>query len=517
MKLGLVVYLLKEGCDPSEAIDTAKAGEPIELSIEENPSTLYIAKHITEPKWASLFANFDNIPKNTFHSKSVKAALLFQSGTRHLIYTFGHGRALINLQNIERGFGLRVALNLGDPQQIKSIDKSILDKVALKTRSQTSKKTSVSDFDFEFDHEILKSLSAIIQNEDNELETISGLDAANIYTVVEISDIPRISERLLNAYTSDEYKNNYPWVDFIQPVTDPKTIELLNSEIARKLNSQLFNEIWISPPEIVDYNNFSGFSYKGSKLGTPCLHPDIDLEIYIKETKLSLPTTIEALKRRKITIYDSSEVEVGGWSIYHCLNGEAIINDDHFILNDGNWYRVEKNFAHEVNKFFEEIPDSNLVFPPYLGQTEGEYLRRIADGENLALLDQQWVYPHGTGNRIEFCDLLSQCNSIIHVKQYGSSSVLSHLFSQARVSIDLLLNDPTIVDQVKKYLDETYLSFNFKTNDLPRKYKVVLAIMQKRPGKLHIPFFSKVNIRHHVRHILNVGFNVEKAKIEIGP
>ncbi len=43
--------------------------------------------------------------------------------------------------------------------------------------------------------------------------------------------------------------------------------------------------------------------------------------------------------------------------------------------------------------------------------------------------------PYGGGySRIEFCDLFSKSKQMIHVKRYGGSSVLSHLFNQGLVS-----------------------------------------------------------------------------------
>lgn len=90
---------------------------------------------------------------------------------------------------------------------------------------------------------------------------------------------------------------------------------------------------------------------------------------------------------------------------------------------------------------------------------------------------------------------------------------MSHLFSQASVAIDCLMNDPSVQPQVNAYLEDTYLSLRFNIDDSPRKYRVILAIMQGTSGDLHLPFFSKVNLRHHARRLTNMGFKVELAKI----
>ncbi|HIF9293806.1 TPA: TIGR04141 family sporadically distributed protein [Photobacterium damselae] len=515
MKLNVVAYLIKEGYEEVDIIDPKKNARKINVDVYGSEYSLYIKSTRSKPKWSEIFTNNPDIDESLFYSESICGLFVVKAHERLIAFTFGHAKSLLFPYVIQRGFGLRVSLNIGDSEQIKSIDKATLDKVALKTRSQTSKNTNVSDFDFEFDHEILKSISAVVETDNDELEIVSGYDSVSLYTKVNLEELPRIAERIMSAYKSDEYQSNYPWVDFIQSVTDPETISNLNDNIINKLSAQNYESIWIACPEIMDYGDFSGFVYptKIKKGCSICIHPELDLQSYVQETKLKLPTRIDTLKRKQIHVYNSSETKVKSWSIFRCLNGEVELDGDIFVLNDSQWYRVERRFSDLVNDYFELLPRSTINFPPYGTLTEGEYLRKIADGEKFALLDQKWIYPQGIGTRIEFCDLLSQCNAFIHVKKYGASSVLSHLFSQATVATELLLNDSSVLSQVNSHLDDTYLSLLFDKDKSPRAYRVVLAIMHKKPGEVHLPFFSKVNLRHHCRRLQNMGFTVELAKI----
>jgi uncharacterized protein (TIGR04141 family) len=284
---------------------------------------------------------------------------------------------------VERGFGLRVTLNLSDSEQIKSIDKSTLEKVSLNTRSQTSKNTNVDDFDFEFDQEILKSICAVVDNQVNEdNEYISGCDSLSIYTNIELDGFPDLARRLLTAYNSEKYKEKYPWVDFIQMITDPILLDRLNEKMVEMINNEDFDNLWISPPEIVDYNDFSGFVYKLRLKQSPCFHGELDIAMYIAESKLKKPITVESLKRREIRLYNASEIDIHGWTIFTCINSELTYENELYILNDSRWYRVEREFSESVNTFFNGLNYCKIIFPPYNGLNEGEYLRSIADGEN---------------------------------------------------------------------------------------------------------------------------------------
>lgn len=52
-------------------------------------------------------------------------------------------------------------------------------------------------------------------------------------------------------------------------------------------------------------------------------------------------------------------------------------------------------------------------------------------------LDRNNIYYDGSA--IEFCDILISNNELIHVKKWYNSSTLSDLFSQGRISGELLL------------------------------------------------------------------------------
>ncbi|BBL92439.1 hypothetical protein VroAM7_50920 (plasmid) [Vibrio rotiferianus] len=212
---------------------------------------------------------------------------------------------------------------------------------------------------------------------------------------------------------------------------------------------------------------------------------------------------------------DSGADHIDSIGFFESLNGDLTLNSLKYVLNDGRWYHVKKSFAKEVEDFFELLPRwHGLEDKPYMDQRECCYLRRIADGEQIAALDQHWVRHKDVKQNYEFCDLITQCNRLIHVKHYGGSSVLSHLFAQATNGVDMMLNCPEVIPQVQEHLEDTFVSFNFSPSG-KRVHTIVLAIIFPRLSDLHIPFFSKVNLRHHVRDMQNKGFVVELAKIPV--
>jgi uncharacterized protein (TIGR04141 family) len=120
----------------------------------------------------------------------------------------------------------------------------------------------------------------------------------------------------------------------------------------------------------------------------------------------------------------------------------------------------------------------------------------------------------GGKSRVEFCDLYSKNKDIIHVKQYGGSSLLSHLFSQAVVSADCFLHEIAFRQDVNGLLPPGFKFADPTKAPTPSAYTVCVAIMSKVPGPLEIPFFSKVSLKHAVKSLQKMNFNVTKLKIE---
>ena len=59
----------------------------------------------------------------------------------------------------------------------------------------------------------------------------------------------------------------------------------------------------------------------------------------------------------------------------------------------------------------------------------------------VAVMDRKNIRYGGGASRIEFCDLFINKRTLLHVKRYGGSSAMSHLFSQGVVSATLFLQD----------------------------------------------------------------------------
>lgn len=516
MKLNVTVFLLKEDRLRINAIPNRSHVNHVEFEVKDCKADFYWKRNSSTPKWSRLFENIDGVEIAKMQGKSVQGVLVLERNDRIFCFTFGHARHLIDPYAIERYFGLKVALSLSDPALIKSIDKTNLDKIPLRSRSQSSKYISITEFDFTFDWEILKSLTGVVEGmNDEDYEVVSGSDSVSLNTNIDLNTLPKLADRLLKAYSDDGYKLKYPWIDYIVPLRDYDLSEELDLLVLDKINNKNYEEIWMAPPEVIDYGNFQGFCYKHrSGNSSQTTHPDLDLESCLRTKGIEGKVSVNNLRNTKIFLYDADDKQLEAWTLYLCLNAELEHNDCLYLLSEGGWYQVERKFSSQINNYFNSFPRSNIDFPFFQGQHEGEYLKKIADGKFFYLMDQKLVKPSEAKSSIEFCDLLTINHEIIHVKKYSNSSVLSHLFSQAYVSAESLLRAPEIISQVNEYLKGFSYKFVFDPAKQPRESKIILAIMQKKHGGLHMPFFSKVNFKQYSQRLSDMGYKVELKKIE---
>ena len=155
--------------------------------------------------------------------------------------------------------------------------------------------------------------------------------------------------------------------------------------------------------------------------------------------------------------------------MYRYVYAEVVINHDVYILNNGKWYQVSQKFSNQINSYFDSIPKYEDSLPEYNDETEGDYNERVAseNSDSFVLLDKKNIKITGAASPTEPYDLFRNGNEFIHVKRYGGSSVLSHLFNQGLVSGEQFQMEP----EFREILN----------TKLPNKYK--LANTEQRPNR----------------------------------
>jgi uncharacterized protein (TIGR04141 family) len=510
----LTVYLAKDAhSEPRSVIDDFGSVKQISFEHTLGPgAALFIpSTNAKLPKWTSFFA--DHVPSDTFaKTRSEGALLVLRHNDRVFAVAFGTGRFQLKQDCWEERFGLRVALNCVGNNVVKSIDKHTLDPLARHTREQASREATASEFGLDIEQDLLRAVTGT-PTDPSFGKWVSGTDSLHLSVSVDLHGLPDLLGRLHQQFLDDSYKTTFPWVGQIAEVKDSSIVESLNGLLAERLRSGNRDNTWMAVPEVISWDSVGGFRYPGS--GGPRIeYHDIHLDGFLDSIGGHAELESEMLHSRVVECVDPDGGAVKRWKVRKCLYCELDYQEDSYLLNSGSWYRVRRDFVQTINEAVARIPDYEIALPVYDDATEGEYIRRVAAADaSLAVMDQRNILHGGGSSKIEFCDLLTAAKDVIHIKRYGQSAALSHLFAQGLTSGELFQTDP---DFRRKLNDELPLAHRLADPAIrpaQGEYRIVFAIVSDRPGALRLPFFSRLNLRHAARRLDGYGFRIAKAKI----
>ena len=178
-----------------------------------------------------------------------------------------------------------------------------------------------------------------------------------------------------------------------------------------------------------------------------------------------------------------------------------------FFLADGKWYEIGATYIDSIRRQVENLVSAapSLDLPTWdPARDERRYNQHVQDVRaGYINLDRNLIRA-GLHQRTGFeaCDLLAPDNELIHIKRARGSAPLSHLFSQALVSMQTLANNANArADFISKVRDHA------KGRTLPADFqpkKVVFGILLKNGEHLSADTlfpFSQVTLVHTAREL----------------
>jgi len=186
-------------------------------SMDPDNDSLFVASRDPHSPWwvASLEPQVDG-PLDDLVAASSSGALLLEAGGRLFAVTFGTGRYLLDADAFEQDFGLKVVLNAVAPNQLRSVDAKTIDETTLHTRRDVSRDSSLAAFDLDTTRDLLRSVTGTPQD-DSLARRLIGADAVGLNTRARLHRLPALAERLPEAYTADDYKAHFEFIDYLTP------------------------------------------------------------------------------------------------------------------------------------------------------------------------------------------------------------------------------------------------------------------------------------------------------------
>lgn len=532
----LSIRLMHTGVKPDEAL---KVGHTLHPYTSPVGKLFYETSPAEPPIWASFLEAGAPGIKAKLSGQHASAVLLLEAGPkgaqRLFAICFGQGHHAVETDYMERQFGLRVVLNSVSRNNLRVLDGTRLDATVIQRRTQASRESDLSEFGFDTHSELLRMASG--KPADATLaKAMTGKDAVQIRKKIAFSQLPELCRELLDRYNGIEYKKDFKFIDQLTPVPRGRLSEsldkLLHGELVKLVNGG-DSELHLAVPDILPTNASAVLSYFGSHLPHKKEQfADLAIEDYISELKKAGASAIKNMDDIRTHEVRSRNTEskqyIGNLKVYDCMVYETMHDKRDYVLFDGQWYEVSKEYRDEVEAAYK-----GLLKPAFVesssARNERELIAELSATTypDLLCIDQSKVNPKGVSNaNLEPCDFLSRTKQLIHLKDSEASAPLSHLWSQGLNSAEALVSDSkfrTGFRDAAKKREADYGRSGFvallptAAKITPSEYAVVYGVLKpksKRTGHLNLPFFSKVALRAAAERITLMGFPVELHLIE---
>jgi uncharacterized protein (TIGR04141 family) len=425
---------------------------------------------------------------------------------------FGHGRHLLEPGALEEHFGLHATLNTVDRNQIRAVDRKRLDAIARHSREQASRAVPIFHFGLDLERDLLRSVTGI-PTDSSIGKRVTGRDSLAVAVPTSLAKLRPLLERYHDLGLSTAYRKVFPEVGNIVEVTRKAKRDELSQRVVEGIQRGETERIWMAIPELLDWTDAQfGYAPSGGEL------EDIHLATYREHLGAS-PLSLARLRRDHVYCTSvTTNAPRDSWQVFRCLYAELEDADGTYLLDDGRWFRVNRGLVEAVNTSIRAIPQTALALPRCSdGESEDAYNARLAASDpTLALLHNAPVVYGGGQSRIEFCDLYSRSRVMVHVKRYGGSSVLSHLFEQGVVSAELLVGDAGFRAALNPRLPATHRLANPAERPNPADYEVAFVIATRSRRPFVLPLFSRITLRNAQRYLGTLGLKMTFTTVNVG-
>lgn len=483
---------------------------PLKTILSDSSILYYRNNQGYSPKWyKNYLKQNDRLLKIGYASGLVFKLVEYNGKEFKFAIAFGGGEGFLKMENFFSRFGMKIALNLAD--KIYSIKKNTVSDAMTNVREDATKGLEFESFTFDIEKDLLNGVAVIPKTNSFAVGNIVGRDFLSFTTECEFNNLDQLLIECLKVHEKDDYLEDYAFIDNIEEVS-PKNpiIDKIYEEVLTAYVQKDEGRVWFSPADtndidrITEYLFYTGRHNENKRLDA--FRDELNTEKvyeFISKKNITIESITDFKKIKIEVVYDDGSYG-DGWNLFECLYASIEYQSDQYVINGGKLYKVKKTYYDGFEDEYTKI----RVFPSILNidkkQCEGSYNEAVclSNSGRFTLLDKKLV-PHNN-RKIEVCDVFdNEEKAFIHVKKYGTSSLLSHLFAQATVSAELF-KDLDFKPHIIKKMNEQNPHGNYDLLQF-NESKVIIAIITNREipenGYVKLPFFSKVNAVSTLRHI----------------
>lgn len=496
-KSRIKVYLLKNYVESQEFLKEGTSKVFDKVSMNGNDVFLYNSKK-SIPRWYKnfLLGSEDKYINSSSSGYMVKQ-INYAEEQYNFVISFGGADQAFESSKFVDDFGIKICLNVVD--KFSSISKNNISTTMSNNKEVSTKKDEFGSFVFNVETDLIKGVSVkAIENNGITDGTLSGSSSLSISTDSNINDVEEMLIKLIEIYKSDNYKQRFQFIDNIKAIKNKELEKRIQENAYELLKNKSFEKVWFGSPDFDSWEKVSYFRVEYGKIKEE--YADLYVEEIVNDFPIESYDTLNKIK--VFPIYDEDD-NGDVVRLSECLYGEVNIDGDSYIINNSNYYLISRDYVNEINEQYDKIEIIGSLPMKESKMSENKYNEFVSKhNKNFKLFDCKLFSKKS--NSLELCDLYDYNNNMfIHVKKYGASSLLSHLFFQALNSAKYFRsNKKEIIDYYKE-------KFDLEVPDVD-KYKVAMAIIAKtevKDKKIPIPFFSKMSVVSTITELKSMGYD----------
>ncbi|MGG4459747.1 DUF6119 family protein [Brevibacillus porteri] len=479
---------------------------------------------LKEPKWITFLERDLQIPnrdeiKNTVNSFVILVKVLKDDMPYFFAITGGFGVTAINKNNLENNFGLKVALNSIDTKELKAFDVRNIDLKTRQKRVLFNKGSEIGEFDLDFEQDLINLVSGKSRDQEFGTSVRGSTSSLSLNSDITFSRLGEKCLQILELYLSEDYKENFGFVDNIKIIRDPEIVTVLNENLFTAIRNRQSDNLSLAYPDMIEYERCSSYQIKrGHKRKDTTEVTLEDLYAFLNAQNIGFDSPNDIEKIKIIGFDDANSPVTTAVSLNHFVIYQTEHDQNTYIFSLNNWYKIDNDYIARIDNEIMEVPlveNDDFLSEIQPNEPEESYNER-QDSEYFLCLDKRNFQVTNTRSKIEVCDLLSKDKHFVCVKKGTRSATLSHLFAQGSVSMVLLKDSydyrQYVVRQAaQKFPEENYSIENFPYNECTLVYAI--SSPKQTDIRTTLPFFSKVNLLHHVSLIRRLGIKVALYKI----
>jgi uncharacterized protein (TIGR04141 family) len=453
------------------------------------------------------------------------AVLLVRAHGRVFAVTFGTGFHAVDEALKEPDFGLLVAANSIDPDQVMLADSRGMGKGRRNAMSRLPTPNDMFALGLLTDEEWIRRFGGVAELP-GFARTVSGADSLSLaIDEFRLADLPETLGKAVDLWRADDYKTRFPFLTYFRRVSDKELVGELD-DLVEVLIRTRDPEVGFAVPD--EYHLTADWYHVTRRRRHHDLFELLTDEMYSAIDQVD--GWADPLNAVKVEAYDMNGDIVSRPRplrsyVVATVDRAAGAIKQQYTLTAGIWFRVDQAYVEQVDRFLaNKVVDltAELGLPLWdekfleenVAGKYGEQRYNIWVGDQLGhvVLDRK-LYRGSAGEKVEICDLLTKGKHLICVKRMDGSDKLSHLFQQGSVSAQLVMGNDDYRDKLMTKLHELNPAAEF---GVARDWTVVYAIATSKPGNLKdiMYFFSRAALKMHAEAMISRGFNVALAKID---